>query len=198
VPVTSGRSYLADNRRKLRQSLILAARDLTVDRGWDGVRMIDVATAVGVSRQTVYNEFDSKVGLAEAVAAAEIERFVITVRKTLFDHGADIRAAATATIHAVVVEAAANPLVRAILTSAHDGGGFVPYLTTDAGLVLGAAGSVVREWAQTYLPDTDEHVVDVAADAIVRLTISHLMQPAGSPEDTAATLGEVFVRLMTR
>jgi AcrR family transcriptional regulator len=195
--MTTGRTYLADNRRRLRQSLVDAARALTVERGWDGVRVADVAASVGVSRQTVYNEFDNKAGLAAAVAAAEIETFLVTVRAALFEHGADIRAAGRAAIYAVLAQAAGNPLVRAILTSEHDGGGFVPYLTTDSGMLLRAAKAVLHEWAATFLPQLGEEVVGPATDAIVRLVVSHVMLPVATPGHTADTLAELFVRLLT-
>ncbi|MBU2663947.1 TetR family transcriptional regulator [Actinoplanes bogorensis] len=179
----------------MRRSLVAAARELTVANGWDGVRMADVAAAVGVSRQTVYNEFDGKPGLAEAVVAAEVERFVATVRAALFEHGADVRAAARAAIHAVLVEGAADPLVRAILTGAPDGG-LLPYLTTDGGMVLAAAGAVIREWAAEFVPEAGGDRLDAAADAVVRLTVSHLMLPAAPPGPTADALADDFVRLL--
>ncbi len=71
-------------RQHLRDTIIDAARDLTIAHGWDNVRMAQVATKTGVSRQTVYNEFDSKAGLAEALAQREAERFIAGVRANLF------------------------------------------------------------------------------------------------------------------
>ncbi|MGQ5228634.1 helix-turn-helix domain-containing protein, partial [Streptomyces sp. yara] len=40
-------------------------------RPWSAVRMVDVAAAAGVSRQTLYNEFGSKDGLARALVRRE-------------------------------------------------------------------------------------------------------------------------------
>ena len=130
------------------------------------------------------------------MAAGEIESFVATVREEMFQHGANVRAAGRATIHRVLVEAENNPLVRAILTSAHDGGGLLPYLTTDSGMVVAGAGAVVQDWAATFLPQVDPAVRERAADAIVRLTISHLMLDLTSPEEVADRLADVLVRLL--
>ncbi|TDC43122.1 TetR/AcrR family transcriptional regulator, partial [Micromonospora sp. KC207] len=55
-------------RQRLRDSIVDAARRQTIAGGWDGVRMGGVAAAAGVSRQTVYNEFGTKAGLAEELA----------------------------------------------------------------------------------------------------------------------------------
>jgi AcrR family transcriptional regulator len=189
-------SYREANRLRLRESLIVAARDLTIARGWDGVRMADVADAAGVSRQTVYNEFDGKAALAEALAAREIDRFVADVRADLFGHGDDLRAAAEAAILHALTEAAGNPLIKAILTSARGGAHeLLPFLTTRAELVLTAATAVIREWAAAHARAVDERSVAVGAESIVRLAVSHIVLPLAPVEQTAAELAELLVRL---
>ncbi|MEH6379323.1 helix-turn-helix domain-containing protein, partial [Streptomyces sp. KLMMK] len=68
-----------------------AARELLLDaafaalrtRPWNGVRMVDVAAAAGVSRQTLYNEFGSKDGLARALVRREAETFLAGVERAL-------------------------------------------------------------------------------------------------------------------
>ncbi len=190
-------SYRETNRYRLRETLVSAARDLAVAKGWNNVRMVDVAAAAGVSRQTVYNEFDGRPGLAEALALREIQTFVTQIRGHLFAHGADIPAAGHAAILHALQEAAGNPLVHAILTSSQGGADeLLPYLTTRSDAVLAAAGAVVHEWAATFLPGLDEAVVAVAAESIVRLTVSHIVLPLAPAPQTAAVLADVFVRLL--
>ncbi|MGC4747111.1 TetR family transcriptional regulator [Micromonospora sp. DT201] len=84
------------SHQRLRDTLVDAAHARTSAVGRNPVRMGGVATTAGVSRQTVYNEFGSKAGLAEALARAEAERFVGNVRAALVAHGADVRADAYA------------------------------------------------------------------------------------------------------
>ncbi|GAA3217533.1 TetR/AcrR family transcriptional regulator [Dactylosporangium siamense] len=194
VPVT----YRETNRERLRDALVAAARDLTIGNGWDGVRMADVARAAGVSRQTVYNEFGDKSGLAEALAAREIDAFVADVRGALHRHGPDIRAAGRAAIGHTLLEAAGNPLIKAILTSARGSADeLLPFLTTRSELLLAAATAVIGDWAGTHLPDHDPRVVAVAAESIVRLVVSHIVQPSQAPDRTADDLTDVLVRLLT-
>src|SRR4051794_40902047 len=186
------------NRHRLRETLITAARELTVARGWENVRMLDVAKAVGVSRQTVYNEFGGRPGLGEALAVSEIHQFTQAVRAELFAHGADVRSAGRATILRVLTEATANPIVRGILTSTRDGGDeLLPYLTTRSEVLLAAAGAVVRQWITEHQPGVPTATAAAASDAIIRLTVSHIVLPGGPPEVTADTLAEVFVRLLS-
>ncbi|GIF13593.1 TetR family transcriptional regulator [Actinoplanes teichomyceticus] len=190
-------SYREAGRARLRGALVNAARELAVRDGWENVRMAQVARAAGVSRQTVYNEFGDRAGLAEALALREIERFVADVRARLFEHGGDVRAAGHAAILHTLLEAARNPLVHGILTSVRGGSeDLLPYLTTRSGAVLAAAGAVVQEWASAHAPQVDPATVSLAAESIVRLTISHVMLSLTPAPESADALAEVFVRLL--
>ncbi|SCG69929.1 transcriptional regulator, TetR family [Micromonospora echinaurantiaca] len=186
-------------RQRLRDQIVVAARTLTVDRGWDSVRMGAVATAAGVSRQTVYNEFGSKAGLAEALARREVDQFVADVRAALVAHGTDVRAGAYAAIRHTLAEAAANPLIKAILTSARGGSDeLLPFLTTRSGLVLTEANGPLLDWVATLVPGADRAALRFAADSVVRLVVSHIVLPGASVEQTARALADLAVHLFTR
>ncbi|MCI4064749.1 TetR family transcriptional regulator [Micromonospora sp. R77] len=183
-------------RQRLRDSIVDAARAQTIATGWDGVRMGGVATAAGVSRQTVYNEFRSKAGLAEALARREVDRFVGEVRAVLDEHGSDVRAAAYAAIRHTLASAADNPLIKAILTSARGGSEeLLPYLTTRSELVLTESSDALLDWAQRYLPDADGPALAFAADTIVRLVVSHIVLPQAPVDETADALATLALHL---
>ncbi|MEV4715963.1 TetR family transcriptional regulator [Micromonospora noduli] len=182
----------------VRTGIVDAARALTVATGWDGVRMGAVATAAGVSRQTVYNEFGSKAGLAEALARAEVDRFVGAVRAALLAHGTDVRAGAYAAIAHTLTTAGENPLIKAILTSARGGSDeLLPYLTTRAEVVLTEASGALIDWAGDHLPGADHAALAFAADTIVRLVVSHIVLPREPIEQTATALADLAVRLFS-
>ena len=58
----------------LRTSLLDAALRLFHERGYNGVGLEELAKEVGVTRQTVYNQFGSKGGLLRALAAFDEDR----------------------------------------------------------------------------------------------------------------------------
>ncbi|MEW1752742.1 TetR/AcrR family transcriptional regulator [Streptomyces angustmyceticus] len=105
-----------------RESLLDAAYTALTKRAWAAVRMVDVAAAAGVSRQTLYNEFGSKEGLARALVRRETESYLAGVARALSrgaaaagtrgDAAGRMVAAAAWTLRT----ARANPLVRAALT----------------------------------------------------------------------------------
>ncbi|MEU1848369.1 TetR/AcrR family transcriptional regulator [Streptomyces sp. NPDC019990] len=98
-----------------RESLLDAAYAALARRPWSAVRMVDVAAAAGVSRQTLYNEFGSKDGLARALVRREADGYLAGVDRALASHG-DLRDRLTATAEWTTSAARENMLVRAMLT----------------------------------------------------------------------------------
>ncbi|MBW5486628.1 TetR family transcriptional regulator [Streptomyces bambusae] len=66
-----------------RESLLEAAGAALAARPWPAVRMVDVAAAAGVSRQTLYNEFGGKQGLGRALVRRETDRYLDGVDRAL-------------------------------------------------------------------------------------------------------------------
>ncbi|MFF3320619.1 TetR/AcrR family transcriptional regulator [Streptomyces sp. NPDC002889] len=98
-----------------RESLLNAALVALGDLPWSAVRMVDVASAAGVSRQTLYNEFGSKDGLARALVRREADRYLHGVERVLAQRTeAGDRLVALA--QWTVAEAGERPLLRALLT----------------------------------------------------------------------------------
>ncbi|GAA2530309.1 MULTISPECIES: TetR/AcrR family transcriptional regulator [Streptomyces] len=98
-----------------RESLLDAAFAALARRPWSAVRMVDVAAAAGVSRQTLYNEFGSKDGLARALVRREADGYLAGVDRALAAHS-DPRDRITATAEWVTSAARDNALVRAMVT----------------------------------------------------------------------------------
>ncbi|WP_240497458.1 TetR/AcrR family transcriptional regulator [Streptomyces hirsutus] len=98
-----------------RESLLDAAYAALACRPWSAVRMVDVAAAAGVSRQTLYNEFGSKEGLARALVRREADGYLAGVDRALTVHD-DPRDRLAAAAEWTAAAARRNALVRALLT----------------------------------------------------------------------------------
>ncbi|GAA0607407.1 TetR/AcrR family transcriptional regulator [Streptomyces crystallinus] len=98
-----------------REALLDAALSALTARPWSAVRMVDVASAAGVSRQTLYNEFGSKDGLARALVRREADVYLRGVDRVLAE-----RVAAADRLVALaewtVRSARTSALIRALLT----------------------------------------------------------------------------------
>lgn len=185
-------------RGLLRDRLLDAAATITAQDGWGAVTMAKLADEVGVSRQTVYNELGSKPRIAEELVMRELDRFLDVVRSRMAAE-TDLVAALRSACEGTLEEAAANPLLEAILASAHTGGSdLLPLLTTQAHGLIGAASAVVVESLAEQGFDTglDEPELQTAVDAIIRLVLSHVMQPAKSPAEAADDIAWVARHLV--
>ncbi|MGW4427700.1 TetR/AcrR family transcriptional regulator [Streptomyces tendae] len=98
-----------------RESLLDAAYTALARRPWSAVRMVDVAASAGVSRQTLYNEFGSKEGLARALVRREADGYLAGVERAL-SGPSDPRERLTATAEWMMSAAHDNALVRAMIT----------------------------------------------------------------------------------
>lgn len=181
----------------LRDRIIAAAAERTAVAGWSSVTMSRLADDVGVSRQTVYNEVGAKPALAEAMVLDELARFLAVVEAAFDEHPGDAVESVRAAVRGVLERAERSPLLRAI-ASASQGGDteLLPLLTTQAGSLLAASREVLRGRLRHLVDDRESADLDTAIDAVVRLVLSNVMQPSGSPAATADEIAWVAGRLL--
>jgi AcrR family transcriptional regulator len=187
----SGESLRVEFRRQVRERVLDTAATLAVERGWDRVRIGEVAVASGVSRPTLYREFGTKDGVGEALVTREAERFfsgIATELEQYEEPSAGVRAAVLFTLE----EAAGNPLLRAILTGSRSGDtSLLPFLTTRGDAIIAGGNALVGDWLRRRRPDLETRAVTDSVDAIVRLTISHLVSPGLTHRDAADRLARL-------
>ncbi|AZM48534.1 TetR family transcriptional regulator [Streptomyces sp. WAC 06738] len=190
-----------------RESLLDAAFAALRSRPWAAVRMVDVAAAAGVSRQTLYNEFGSKEGLAQALVRREIDGYLAGVERTLAGarrSGADAGGRLLALVAWTLRAARGNPLVRAALT-----GCWGEQLPTPARRVPARGGTpgarrrdpsvetpaeLVEEVRDRVLRALEEQLPGTlgerrrVCEAVTRLTLSYVIAPAARGEDVERTV----------
>lgn len=184
----------------LRDRLVDAASEITCERGWSAVTMGKLAERAGVSRQTVYNEMGSKPALGRALVMRELDRFLAVVAAEL-DGADEVVPAIRSASERILVMAQRNPLLHAVLSSAHSGTSeLLPYLTTQAEPLMHAATAMLAERLPARFPDLGlgEAELEVAVDTIVRLVLSHVMQPGKPAAETAEDIAWISARLLRR
>lgn len=180
-------NFRSDVRTLLHERLLDAAQEITVDTSWSDVTMARIADMVGVSRQTVYNEFGSKPELADELIMRELGRFLEVVRMQLLEHDDPIEGIRGACEGALTL-AESSPLLRAVLASIHQHeNDLVPLLTTESQGVIDVARATVVGVLDEKHPGlglTDEQL-SMVVDAVVRLVLSHIMRPSVSSAEAA-------------
>ncbi len=187
----------APSAPSLRQRVVRAAVEMTSEVGWSRVTMAGLADQVGVSRQTVYNEIGTKAGLAEAMILHELERFLGVVTAAFDAHPDDLVAAIETASRDVLTVARGNQLLHAVVSATHGADtDLLPLLTTHSHSLLTVAKAVILERIPPYDVPLAGERLEAAIDMIVRVVLSHVMQPTASPERTARDLAWISARVL--
>jgi AcrR family transcriptional regulator len=170
------------------ERLLDAAQRMIEDTGWSSVTMARIAERAGVSRQTVYNEFGNKHGLAEQLAMRELSRFLDVVRERMAAESTLVEGIRAACEGALLM-GEQSLLVRTIVTSLPEeqDADFLQILTTESGEIVEAAVMVVKQSVvELYPPQpvTDDEL-EVAVEIVVRLVLSAITRPS-KPAHAAA------------
>ncbi|MFG2135894.1 TetR/AcrR family transcriptional regulator [Streptomyces sp. NPDC048650] len=182
-----------------RESLLDAAYTALTRRAWAHIRMVDVAATAGVSRQTLYNEFGSKEGLARALVRRETDNYLAGVERALTRRpaaagpGEEAAARMVAAAAWTVRTARTNPLVRAVLTGCWNDRLPAPPRPGPAELVGGlrdrAVAALEPDWPEEELP-----ALGAACETAARLTLSCVVAPAGRAGQTGPDAVSTLVR----
>ncbi|WP_432149816.1 TetR/AcrR family transcriptional regulator [Streptomyces sp. bgisy029] len=160
-----------------RDALLDAALRALADRPWRMVRMADVAALAGVSRQTLYNEFSTKAGLATALLCQAADRYLTGVDRALT---APAPAHPVAVARWTVRAARADPLVKGLLTGLwveglpRPGHELPGHEVPDPARLLALARD--RMVAASHAPASPSAVAERCETAL-RLALSHVIAP---------------------
>jgi AcrR family transcriptional regulator len=181
----------------MHERVVAAAADLTLEVGWAGVTMGKLADRVGVSRQTVYNEVGSKPALAEEMVLAELAKFLAEVDAAFDRHPADLVEAIRAAARGVLELAGRNALLQAVVSASYGAETeLLPLLTTHSDALVLTANDAVRRRIRHYHLDIDDRSLDAAIDMVVRLVLSYVVHPTGTPADTADDIAWISGRTL--
>jgi AcrR family transcriptional regulator len=183
--------YAEASRGLLRDLVLDAMRDLLLAKDWSSITLADVAHAAGISRQTIYNEFGSRQGLAQGYALRLADRLVDAVDDAIYSNVGDIYAAFLSGFRSFFAESAADPLVISLLTGAAKPD-LLQIITTDSAPIIARASarltdSFKHSWVQAGDEDSG-----VLARAIVRLAMSYVSMPPEADHDVATDLARLM------
>ncbi|MBA4025425.1 MAG: TetR family transcriptional regulator [Gordonia sp.] len=183
--------YAQATKKLLRNSLLDGMRDLLRTRDWSSVTMADVARAAGVSRQTVYNEFASRQGLAEAYALRLTDHFVDQVSDAVLAHEGEAKVALAEGFSRFFAIAADDPLIQSLLTGQAKPD-LLRLITTDADPLITTASARIVSLLRTSWIQADETAAILIARAIVRMALSYVSMPPEADRDVADDVAEIF------
>lgn len=168
----------------LRTSILDAAWEAAAETDWRNVRMVDIAETVGVSRQTVYNEFGSKADVARALFEREVATFQHGLVASM--EGADsVPDAAHRLLTWLLSEIRAHAMVQSMLRDARDQrseGEMLRMLTVNAHLFAVPIRTMLLEEFSRRWPGTNPQSADLAIDLTIRWTLTQVIVPSDFEE----------------
>ena len=185
-------------RSRLRDVALDATRQVVLDRGWAAVRMGNIASRVGISRQSLHAEFGTKEELGNALVLRETTQFFEGVGARLAAHPGDLAGAVSDAAEYMLTAARDNPLLVAILTQSAAGGdvSLLSSLTVHGEELIQNGAALVRGWVAGQWPSADPDDVRLMVESVVRLCQSHILTPTKTPAEVGRDLARVACRCL--
>lgn len=193
--------YAEASRVLLRDSILDGMRDLLLTRDWSAITLADVARAAGISRQTIYNEFGSRQGLAQGYAMRLADHLVDEVDYAIRQNEGDMYSAFRQGFRAFFAESASDPLVISLLTGEAKPD-LLQLITVDsAPIITHCSQRLTTSFAESWVKHSDQDA-GVLARAIVRLCMSYVSMPPeaelGAPAGSGGgDVADDLARLLT-
>lgn len=181
-----GGSFRDRMHAMLRESILEAAKARASQVDWSQVRIADIAEDVGVSRQTIYNEFGSKDQLGQAVFAHEMAAYTAGILETTKD-AANLGEAIRSSVTWILAQTRANEMVQRTLRDARTGHSstetLLPLLTVNAHHILLPARAALVDYFESRWPSGDLGRTTLLVELVIRFVISFVIVPSDLPEE---------------
>ncbi|WP_446221943.1 TetR/AcrR family transcriptional regulator [Nocardia sp. IBHARD005] len=184
-------SYAEATRALLRSSVLDAMRELLMHRDWSKVTLSDVSTRAGISRQTLYKEFGSRLGLAQAYALDFVDRLVGHASRAAAANVGDAEGLVHDTVEAFLLDSASDPLIRSLLTGEAKPD-LLRLITLDAGPIIGRAADRLGGLLQNSWVSASPGESGIIARTVVRIALSYVSMPPDADHDIAADLAALL------
>ncbi|MCF8588798.1 TetR/AcrR family transcriptional regulator [Gordonia liuliyuniae] len=196
TPTRDRPSYATASKRLLRNSLLDGLRELLMEKDWAQVTMNDVARFAGVSRQTVYNEFSSRNGLAQAYALRLVDEFTAEISAAVEATPDDVEAAFTAGFAGFFASAGQDPMIASLL-SGDAKPDLLRLITTDSAPLIESASANLDALLQESWIALPAEASGRIARMITRMALSYVSMPPEADFDVAADLASVMTPAIT-
>jgi AcrR family transcriptional regulator len=192
--------YAEASRALLRDSILDGMRELLLTRDWSAITLADVARAAGISRQTIYNEFGSRHGLAQAYALRAADRLVDAVEDAIQANVGDIYAAFVEGFRSFFTQSASDPLVISLLSGEAKPDLLQIITTESAPIITHCSTRLTASFEHSWVKASEEDA-GLLARAIVRLAMSYVSMPPeadlGAPPARGGDVAADLARLLT-
>lgn len=181
----------------LRDVVLDAMRTELLEKDWSAITLSDVARTAGISRQTIYNEFGSRQGLAQAYAVRVADRMVDAIGGAIDANVGNVYAAFQQGFRMFFAESAADPLVISLLSGVAKPD-LLQIITTDSAPIINRSAQRLTDAFLRSWVGASEDDAGVLARSIVRLAMSYVSMPPEANHDVAEDLARLLTPFAER
>lgn len=183
---------MSSSRRPARARVFVALRELLLDRPWGEVTLEAVAKRAGVSRQTLYNDFGSRNGLALAYTESMVDTYLDLADEAMAADP-DPAVGIEATVRLLVEATSSDPLIQRVQTGEahHD---LVRIVTSDSGPLLDRIAGRLRDGLLRRWPDVDPERAEAGGLLMARFGLGLVTMPPPTGVDLAPGIAAVLAR----
>lgn len=181
---------MSSARRPSRARAFVALRELLLEHPWGEVTLEAVAKRAGVSRQTLYNDFGSRNGLALAYTEGMVDSYLDLVDEAMAA-APDPAAAVESMVRLLLEATASDPLIQRVQTGTahHD---LVRIVTSDSGPLLDRIAGRLRDGLLRRWPDVDPQRAEAGAVVMARFGLGLVTMPPPAGTDLAPGIAAVL------
>lgn len=181
---------MSSARRPSRARAFVALRELLLEHPWGEVTLEAVAKRAGVSRQTLYNDFGSRNGLALAYTEGMVDSYLDLVDEAMAA-APDPAAAVESMVRLLLEATASDPLIQRVQTgnAHHD---LVRIVTSDSGPLLDRIAGRLRDGLLRRWPDVDPERAEAGAVVMARFGLGLVTMPPPAGSDLAPGIAAVL------
>ncbi|NYJ00856.1 AcrR family transcriptional regulator [Nocardioides thalensis] len=181
---------MGSTRRPSRARAFVALRELLIEQPWGEVTLEAVAKRAGVSRQTLYNDFGSRNGLAIAYTESMVDTYLDLVDEAMAA-APDPATGIESMVRLLLDATASDPLVQRVQTgnAHHD---LVRIVTSDSGPLLDRIAGRLRDGLLRRWPEIDPQRAEAGAVVMARFGLGLVTMPPPAGADLAPGIAAVL------
>jgi AcrR family transcriptional regulator len=187
----SRNSYQSTALSLMHDGVLDALHGLLRNRKWSSITMADVASAAGVSRGTVYNEFQSRRGLARSYALRLTHTIVTGMETRISDHHGDGYGAIYSVFREFFDRAENDPLTQ-VLRTEDAPNDILRLITIESQFLIDHAGEQLSATFQHSWVNANEYDAEVLGQTVVRAALSFLALPPSDADDAAKGMAHIL------
>lgn len=175
----------------LRATALDALSALLLRQSWKSVTMSEVAKEAGLSRQTIYNEFGSRRGVAESYAIRLTDQLVSVVDDGLYTCVGDIRLALGRGLAAFFAVSERDPLVRS-LREEDASADLLRLITVHSTQLVERAADHLSATFQRCWVQAPKRQADILSTSIVQMALAYVSRPPTDAAQTATDIADLL------